>query len=201
VAARRDRLFRVSSFLELPFVLLAYLTVCRWLDAGVYRRAVRLIWPASAVYTVTFCLIEWVLHNPYTTVEVILALARLLATGPGMTALIGVLGWFLVVFFVPALAIRYGLNFGLPVLGAVAGLAVVAGALVVGVGRAAGKALLTELAVALVAGAAAACLAYVAVGGYSAARVLVAAGAFLVIVISVCLVGDRRLVRTGARNR
>lgn len=59
----------MSSFLELPFVLLAYLTMCRWLDAGVYGRAVRLIWPASAVHTVTFCLIEWVLDNPYTTVE------------------------------------------------------------------------------------------------------------------------------------
>ena len=39
-------LFRVSSFLELPFVLFAYLALCRWLDAGMYRRAVRLVWPS-----------------------------------------------------------------------------------------------------------------------------------------------------------
>lgn len=266
-------LFRVSSFLELPFGLLAYLTVCRWLDADVYRRAVRLIWPASAAYTVTFCLIEWSLHNPYTTVEdvvirlasgivvpwavsrfagdserrvrslpdllvfivsagalgylvlavydsallynlghvpadlpgaaiavAVLAVARLLArrlatrpAGPGMTALIDVLGWFLVVFFVPALAIRYGLIFGQPLLGAVAGLAVVVCAVFLGVGRAANRALLTELTVAVVVGAAAAGAALLAPGRYPEARVLAAAGAFLVAVIAVCAVGDRRL--------
>lgn len=60
-------LFRVSSFLELPFGIFAYLTVCRWLDAGVYRRTVRLVWPASVAYTITFCLIEWDLRNPWTT--------------------------------------------------------------------------------------------------------------------------------------
>lgn len=60
-------LFRVSSFLELPFGVFAYLTVCRWLDTNVYRRALRLVWPASIAYTITFCLIEGELRNPWTT--------------------------------------------------------------------------------------------------------------------------------------
>jgi hypothetical protein len=57
---------RVQAFLELPFVILAYLTVCRWFSPLAYRRARRLAFPAAVTYTATFCLIEWSLHNPYT---------------------------------------------------------------------------------------------------------------------------------------
>jgi hypothetical protein len=264
-------LFRVSSFLELPFGIFAYLAVCRWLDAGMYRRAVRLVWPASIAYTITFCLIEWELRNPWTTWQdlairavsgivvplcvsrfagdsgrevrslpdlllfltsagalgclvldiydsallynlghvptvapgaaiagVVLALARIFARrvpardpGPGMAVLIRSLGWFLVLFFVPALAIRYGLIFGLPALGAVAGVVVVAVTLVVGIGRAPGRPLLLELGAALLGGVVLAGPAYLLASGYAEARVLAAAGGFLAGVIAVCAVVDR----------
>ncbi|MEU6279074.1 hypothetical protein [Streptomyces sp. NPDC047028] len=86
---------RVQAFLELPFVLLAFATVVRWLDAGLYRRIARspLLPLASASYTAVFCLVEWDLHNPYTaddlavrTVSAVLTplfLARLAARDRG----------------------------------------------------------------------------------------------------------------------
>lgn len=80
------------------------------------------------------------------------------------------LGWFFVVFFVPALAIRYGLIFGLPALAAVAGVVLVVVTLVVGIGCAPGRALLGELTVALLGGVALAGLAYSLVSGYPEAR-------------------------------
>ena len=265
-------LFRVSSFLELPFAIFAYLAVCRWLDAGVYRRAVRLVWPASVAYTITFCLIEWDLRNPWTTGQdlliraasgivvplwvsrfagdngrrvrslpdlllflvsagalgclvlavydsallynlghvpavlpgaaiaaAVLVLARVLArrvsvrsSGPGLAALIRLVDWFFVVFFVPALAIRYGLIFGLPALAAVAGVVVGAVAIGLGLGRSPGRALLGELAVALLGGVVLAGLGYFLASGYPEARLLAAAAAFLVGMIAVCALVDRR---------
>jgi hypothetical protein len=66
---------RVQAFLELPLVVFAYLTVSRWFSAGAYREARRLLWPASAAWTATFCLIEWSLHNPYTTDDIVIRIA------------------------------------------------------------------------------------------------------------------------------
>jgi hypothetical protein len=66
---------RVQAFLELPLVVFAYLTVSRWFSAGAYRGARRLVWPASAAWTATFCLIEWSLHNPYTTDDIVIRIA------------------------------------------------------------------------------------------------------------------------------
>ena len=66
---------RVQAFLELPLVVFAYLTVSRWFSAGAYRQARRLLWPASAAWTATFCLIEWSLHNPYTTDDIVIRIA------------------------------------------------------------------------------------------------------------------------------
>jgi hypothetical protein len=63
---------RVQAFLELPFVVLAYLMVCRWFSPLAYRRARRLAWPAAVTYTATFCLIEWALHNPYTLDDILI---------------------------------------------------------------------------------------------------------------------------------
>ncbi|MFI0466739.1 hypothetical protein ACH347_21880 [Saccharopolyspora sp. 5N102] len=63
-------LLRVPALLELPFVLLAYLTICRWFGAEVFRRV--LVWPVAASYTATFCLIEWSLANPYTAEDIAL---------------------------------------------------------------------------------------------------------------------------------
>ncbi|MFR9799087.1 hypothetical protein ACL02U_24820 [Streptomyces sp. MS06] len=64
---------RVQAFLELPFVLLAFMTVVRWLDAGLYRRLARsvLLPLASVSYTAVFCLVEWDLYNPYTVDDLV----------------------------------------------------------------------------------------------------------------------------------
>ena len=70
---------RVQAFLELPFVVFAYLTVSRWFSADAYRMARRLVWPASASCTATFCLIEWSLHNPYTADDIVIRIAAAIA--------------------------------------------------------------------------------------------------------------------------
>jgi len=64
---------RAQGFLELPFGLLSYLTVCRWFDQRLYRRLISApaLWSASVTYTTVFILIEWLLHNPYTRDAVI----------------------------------------------------------------------------------------------------------------------------------
>lgn len=66
--------FRVPSLLELPFGLLAYLTVLNWLDPRRYRQLTRpLVFGLTcAVYTVTFNLIELALRTPYTMQDVVL---------------------------------------------------------------------------------------------------------------------------------
>lgn len=61
---------RVNAFLELPFVVLGYLTVCRWSSPWTYERALGLVWPMSVSYTAAFCLIEWRLYNPYTVQDI-----------------------------------------------------------------------------------------------------------------------------------
>ncbi|MFF1949133.1 hypothetical protein ACFVXI_10415, partial [Kitasatospora herbaricolor] len=65
---------RIPALLELPFVLLAFATVLRMLDPGLYRRAARspLLPLAAASYTVAFCAVEWQLHNPYTVDDILL---------------------------------------------------------------------------------------------------------------------------------
>ncbi|MFF4826469.1 hypothetical protein ACFY20_26250 [Streptomyces sp. NPDC001312] len=65
---------RVQAFLELPFVLMAFATVVRWLDVGLYRRLARsaLLPLASVSYTTVFCLVEWDLRNPYTIDDVVI---------------------------------------------------------------------------------------------------------------------------------
>ncbi|MFF5017685.1 hypothetical protein [Streptomyces sp. NPDC001165] len=64
---------RVQAFLELPFVLLAFATVMRWLDADLYRRIARsaALPLASVSYTAVFCLVEWDLRNPYTVDDLV----------------------------------------------------------------------------------------------------------------------------------
>jgi hypothetical protein len=59
---------RVQAVLELPFVVLACLTVCRWWDRRLYQSlaAPLPLTLTCGTYTVTFCLIEWSLRNPYT---------------------------------------------------------------------------------------------------------------------------------------
>ncbi len=69
---------RVQAFLELPFVLLAYLTVAGWL--GLDLRRPRVIWAASVAYTVVFGAIELSLPNPYTHGDLVMRGASALLT-------------------------------------------------------------------------------------------------------------------------
>jgi hypothetical protein len=73
---------RVQAFLELPFVLLAFATVVRWLDGDLYRRLARsaLLSLASLSYTVVFCLVEWDLRNPYTVDDLVVRAASAVLT-------------------------------------------------------------------------------------------------------------------------
>ncbi|MEV5568918.1 hypothetical protein AB0L06_02630 [Spirillospora sp. NPDC052269] len=199
---------RVQAFFELPFVLLAYGVVLRWLSLRWYRRLLDgpPLWAASAAYTTVFCLVEWHFHNPYTDADIAIRLVSaiitplwigwttrhdtasdrptgvigILAFGastwalgqlvlavydtallynlghlpgrlPSVTVALAVLvgarvvaarygerwhpglavrtvtaglSWTLALFFIPALAIRYGVNFGLALPSMAAGLAV-----------------------------------------------------------------------------
>ena len=62
----------VQAALELPFVLLAYLLLARWFGPEVFGRVVAARWWISASWTLTFCLIEWDLHNPYTVGDIVI---------------------------------------------------------------------------------------------------------------------------------
>ena len=276
---------RVQAFLELPLVLLAYASVLRWLDTGVYRRVLRspLIWCASASYTAAFCSVEWDLRNPYTgwdiavrllsavvtpaamaalagrehresrpltaarlllfcvqvgllgylvlalyntallynlgllagylpgAVAALLALAGtgVLATGrrsagqrpgPAVGLLVSALGWFLVLFFVPALAVRYGVNFGSPALALLAGAltALAAGVFAVRERGVTGGLLLRLGAAAVVATAAAGVTDRLLRGGSSyEAGVLGAFVVFLVVAITASALIDGRAGAAG----
>ncbi|MER5182769.1 hypothetical protein ABT009_31200 [Streptomyces sp. NPDC002896] len=269
---------RVQAFLELPFVLLAFASVVRWLDADLYRRIARsaLLPLASVSYTSVFCLVEWDLRNPYTVDDVLiraasavvtpLLLARAAArdTGttrvppsvPGLLVFVGSLGalgalvlvvydtallynlgrlddrlplalaaggallvlravasrpaaarsaptlsfvahalrhW-LLLFFVPALAIRYGLLFGTPRLALAAGAltAVVASVRAARETQVGALRLATRVGCAVLAGAVAAALALrVTPPSYEEVALLSAMGAFLVTGVVVCGLLDR----------
>ncbi len=72
-------IFRIPSFFELPFGMLAYLTVCRWFGPELYRRVAGLAWPMALAYTTVFSLIEVKLENPYTVQDVIIRYASAVA--------------------------------------------------------------------------------------------------------------------------
>lgn len=271
---------RVQSFFELPFVVLALLTVCRWYGSELYTRVAGMIWPIAVSYTATFCLIEFSLRNPYTWDDVIIRVVsavvvalllprlsgpvdvrvegvrdlvlfllsvgavgflvlavydtallynlghvhtvlplvllaavvlvgvRLAArqqgadtgaetgpeTGPGTLTLVRAVGWVLAYFAVPALAIRYGLNFGVPRVSAGAGLVVLvaAGFRIFGEIRVARRGVwLAQLAGAVAAGIVAAYIGYRVVGWYPELRLLVAVAAFCAVAVTVCAVVDR----------
>lgn len=251
---------RAQAFLELPFVVLAYLTVCRWFGADVYRRAVHARWAVSASYTVTFCLIEWSLWNPYTVSDIVVrvvsgvvvpllvtrlaegadgpprlvpfvvslgavgvlvlavydsallynlghlagwspaagcAVAALVAArwwarrpgadGPTVGAVTASLGWFLVLFLVPALPLRYGLNFGAAVVSLVAGVLIVLAALWLGWPRD----LIGRLVLAAGVGVVGAVLGYLLAQGFPEAGLLAAAAGFLLAGGATCAAADR----------
>ncbi|GAA1463625.1 hypothetical protein GCM10009619_42820 [Williamsia maris] len=251
----------VQAALELPFVMLAYLLVCRWFGADVFGRVIAARWLISASFTTTFCLVEWDLHNPYTVTDIVIrviaavttpVLMPLLSAGrPGPPALwpfalsaaalgcivlavydvatlynlghaiswsplVGVaalalmgarlwarreapprpvaasaarsLGWFLVVFAVPALAVRYGINFG------VAPLSMVSGAVIVGVAlwRGWDRQMLPQLIVAAVAGVVGAAIGAAVARGHPEATLLASATGFVLLAGAACAVLDRR---------
>ncbi|WP_369248752.1 hypothetical protein [Streptomyces sp. R41] len=283
---------RVQAFLELPFVLLAFATVARWLDPGLYRRIARsaLLPLASVSYTIVFCVVEWDLRNPYTADDIAIravsavltplliarmaahdsadarpltavrlllfigslgalgvlvlvvydtallynlgrlpertplalagvgalgvlrpAAARLPAHLPGPGPAVTLVGqavyrW-LALFFVPALAIRYGVTFGTPALAAgagsltlaVAGLYALRDASTVQDPRPYRRAfrLVAQLGGASLVGAGAAYMvARWASGSYYEATLLLASAAFLVAAITAC-----RLLDAGSRHR
>ncbi|MFR9758014.1 hypothetical protein [Streptomyces sp. TR06-5] len=136
--------------------------------------------------------------------------ARTSGTAPpgGAVAFVGHgLWWFLALFWVPALAIRYGVTFGTPVLAAAAGLALVAAAAVL-----AAREVRTEaqeagcgvgplrravhLVAAAAAGVVAAGAAALPLAGLTYEAGLFAGGvAFLLTVLAVCTVADRASAR------
>jgi hypothetical protein len=283
-------LLRVQAFFELPFALLAYVTVLRWLDRGLYRRLAGswLVWAASFSYTFVFCVVEWALHNPYTVDDIVIRVCSALLTpfllqwlarqeedgsegasfaqmllfavsawafghlvlfvydtallynlghlsgrlpgalvalcvlvaaraassrlpegesGLALTSVVVGLRWALLLFFVPALAVRYGVNFGTPLIAAAAGLAVCLAAAIhalretlPGTGTARIAAWAAQTAVALLAGAAAGYAALQMVTDtYYEAGLLRAAGAAFAAAVAVCAVTDRWLARRRAR--
>jgi hypothetical protein len=290
---------RVQAFLELPFVLLAFATVMRWLDAELYRRIARsAVLPlASGSYTAVFCLVEWDLRNPYTADDLVVrsvsavvtpivlglcaardrATTRTPASVPGLLAFIGSLGalgvlvlvvydtallyslgrlperlplalaaavlllglrrvasrlegrparggltlaflqhvlrYWLCLFFVPALAVRYGVLFGTPQLAAGAGLVVAATACALAAREvlaearktvdwavvpldgqpAPGLLLARRLGCAVLAGTGAACLAaWLTPRSYYEVTLLSETAAFLVATVAVCGFADAR---------
>ncbi|MGH3389045.1 MAG: hypothetical protein ACRDOO_09225 [Actinomadura sp.] len=276
---------RVQAFLELPFVLLAYVTVLRWLDRDLYRRVAGagLVWAAAASYTLVFCVVEWQLRNPYTLDDVALRIAAAVVTPPlirwlargehelagpveplrfavsawalghlvlvvydtallynlghlgtrlpgalialavlvcartlrpggvspvptlpggGVATIAAGLRWSLALFLVPALAVRYGVNFATPLVAAAAGGVIVLAAAVHAVreGPPANRWILVwtaQLPMAAVAGLGAAYVAvrWVADTFYEAA-LLRAAATSLMTAVLVCGLTDRYLART-----
>jgi hypothetical protein len=282
-------LLRVQAFLELPFALLAYVTVLRWLDRGLYRRLAssRLVWAASFSYTFVFCVVEWELRNPYTVDDIVIRVCSAVLTpvllqwlakqegdgserasfaqmllfavstwalghlvlfvyetallynlghaggrlpsalvalcvlagarvassrlpdgeaGVALSSVVAGLRWALLLFFVPALAVRYGVNFGASLIAAAAGLAVCLAAAIFalretlsGTGTARTAVWAAQTVAALLAGAAAGYAALQLVtDAYYEAGLLRAAGAAFAVAVAVCAATDRWLARRRA---
>ncbi|MET7403711.1 hypothetical protein ABZS66_60605 [Dactylosporangium sp. NPDC005572] len=121
------------------------------------------------------------------------------AAGPAAGTVAAGLGWFVAVFFVPALPIRYALDLGNPWLTAVAAACVAGAALVLALRSVAGglgatgtrRGWLVSLGVAGTAGAAATVFAWVPPPTYPEVRLLLAAALFLVATTVVAQVADR----------
>lgn len=198
-----------------------------------------LVWAAAVSYTAVFCAVEWDLRNPYTRDDIlallynlghlgerlpgavlalgILTVARSIrvegmpaAPGGGVATIAAGLSWSLALFFVPALAVRYGVNVATPAVAAAAGalIVLVAAAQAVRAGlperrRIAGWATTLAIAAALGLAAAYAALRWVTDTFYEAA-LLRAAAAFLIIAVLVCGLLDHYVGgagTAGARRR
>ncbi|MFE6056044.1 hypothetical protein ACFQ6N_35310 [Kitasatospora sp. NPDC056446] len=75
---------RVPALLELPLVLLAFVSVVRRLDGALYLRLARspLVPLAAVSYTAAFCAVEWDLRNPYTVDDLVLRVLSAAVTPP-----------------------------------------------------------------------------------------------------------------------
>ncbi|MGH3373919.1 MAG: hypothetical protein ACRDP6_04175 [Actinoallomurus sp.] len=128
------------------------------------------------------------------------AVARLVPVRPpgrGIESVARSFGWFLVLFFVPALPVRYGLGFGSRYVSAVAGLVVAGIAAWYGVretfARRPGSvvAWAVRMGAAVAVGLCGAAAALVPPAGYAELRLLEVAGAFFVCAIAACALIDR----------
>jgi peptidoglycan/LPS O-acetylase OafA/YrhL len=134
-----------------------------------------------------------------TAALVVLAIARAWARrpvqhGPTMTSVAGALGWFLVLFLVPALPLRYGFIFGTPLVSALAGAAIVADA----VWRGWDHRRFGRLGLAALAGLIGAAIGYLVAHGYPEARLLAAGIGFLLAGTAVCAALDKTGNKTPA---
>jgi len=116
--------------------------------------------------------------------------------GRGVASIGSSFGWFLVLFFVPALPVRYGIGFGTRSVAELAGLVLLGAACVLGVRDAfAGcpgprGAWLAQMAVAVTAGLAAGIPVAMVTRGYPEARLLFAAASFFTVAVVVCAIID-----------
>ncbi|WP_420367067.1 hypothetical protein [Curtobacterium sp. L1-20] len=251
----------VQAALELPFVMLAYLLVCRWCGQQVFARVLAVRWLMSASFTITFCLIELDFASPYTATDLVIRVASgivtplllpTLAAGtgkpPGLVSLafsVGALGylvlavydvatlynlghaadwapgaavagavlalsrwlavrgnmlrglvvasatrsigWFLVLFAVPSLSLRYGITFGARPIALVTGAVLVMLSLWWGWDHRH----IRELGVAASVAVLAATAGYFITPGYTEARLLAAAVAFVLTGGLTCVLLDR----------
>ena len=106
-----------------------------------------------------------------------------------MASVAGALGWFLVLFMVPALPLRYGFIFGAASVSALCGAVITAAA----VWRGWDRRLLLRLVLAAAVGVAGAAAGYLLASGYPEARLLAAGVGFLLAGAAVCAVLDRTL--------
>jgi hypothetical protein len=270
---------RVPALLELPFGLLAYLTVSRWFDDRLFARltAPAAIWSASIAYSVVFGLVEWDLRNPYTwndlAIRGLSCVATPLAVGwmvrragrcewrtssaagllafAGSAAAIGVLvltaydsvllynlgrvakdapialaaavvltatrlaarkvtdaggpmisvestlvARGLALFFIPALPIRYGIQFGTSYVSLLAAAAIVVTAAAAALRAGRGSVLLPHLAATAVAATAAAMPAFLLPARYQEIRILAAAAIAITAATAIATVLDRHTART-----
>jgi hypothetical protein len=117
--------------------------------------------------------------------------------GRGVASIGNSFAWFLVLFFVPALPVRYGIDFGTRAVAELAGVLVVAAACVLGVRDAFARypgqpgPWLAQMGVTTVAGLAAGIPVAMVTRGYPEARLLFAAAAFFTVAVLVCAVLDR----------
>jgi hypothetical protein len=114
---------------------------------------------------------------------------RTALSGPLITSAVGALGWFVALFAVPALPLRYGLTFGTQIAAVAAGSVIV----VVSIVRGWDPRLRRALVVVLAAGVLGAVIGALVTAEITEVRLLAAAAGFVLATAIACALGDRRL--------